>query len=117
LGLIRRNMIHEAHNNASHTITLKIISFHFLAFPGSIHHAIISTHHITTITKENISIAVTNILLRDHISIGKALRAFTLVVLPADSSLLISIQSQMKGTTVFNFIQQHFLVGSQIHFV
>lgn len=110
-------MIHDAHNKASHTITFPIISFHFLAFPGSIHHAVISTHHITTITKENISIAVTNILLSDHISIGKAFRAFTLVVLPADSSLLISIQSHMNGTTVFNCIPQHFWVESQIHFV
>ncbi len=94
-----------------------MISFHDLAFEGSIPQAIMSTHQITIITNENISIAVTNILLSDHISIGKAFRAFTLVVLPADSSLLISIQSHMKGTTVFNCIPQHFWVESQMHFV
>lgn len=108
-------MIHEAHNKASHTITFQIISLHFLALAGSIHHAVISTHHITTITKENISIAVTSILLSDHISIGKALRAFTLVVLFEDSPPSISIQSHMKGTTVLSCIPQHHWEESQTH--
>jgi hypothetical protein len=102
-------------------MTLYIISFHFLKLDSSIHHEIIITHQTTTITNENISIAVTKILLRDHMSIGNAFRAFTLVVLPAEgaeSSLFISIQSQMNGTTVFNLIPQQFQPEElHIHFV
>ena len=80
-----------------------------------IHQAVIITHQATIITNENISIAVTIILLSHHISLGKAFNGVTLVVLAEDESLLISIQSHINGTTVLSSIQQHHCDGSQTH--
>jgi len=117
LGLIRCNIIHEAHNKANPIITFQIISFHFLKLDSFIHQEVINIHHITIITNENISITVIIILLRDHISLGKAFSAFTLVVLFEDAPPSISIQSHMKGTTVFNLIPQHHWDESQTHLV
>lgn len=116
-GLIRRSIIQEAHNNISHITTCLIYFFHSEKLDSFIHHAIIITHQTTTITKDNTSIAVTRILLSHHISLGKAFKGLTLVVLADDHSSDISIQSHIKGTTVFSSIPQHHWDGSQTHLV
>lgn len=116
-GLIRRSIIQDAHNNISHITTCLIYFFHSEKLDSFIHHAIIITHQTTTITKDNTSIAVTRILLSHHISLGNAFKGLTLVVLADDHSSDISIQSHIKGTTVFSSIPQHHWDGSQTHFV
>jgi len=115
---MRRNIIHDAHSKANPMTTFNISFFHSVKlFSWSLIAQVIIIIHATTITtNENISITVTNILLMAHISLGNALSALTLVVLPADVSLLNSIQSQINGITVFNWTQQHHWEESQTHF-
>ena len=111
LGLIKRNMIHDTHNKIKAATTFHIRSLHCAKFHSLIHQLIIITHHTTTIKKEEINTAVITILLSDHISLGNALIGLIL-----ESELIqISIQSHINGTTVFNWIPQHHLDGSQTH--
>jgi hypothetical protein len=106
LGLIRRRIIHDAPKRAKTAITLPTICFQDFTFP-SIHliaPLVILTPATTTITKEKISIAVTSILLKPPISLGKALREVVLVVVQAEGPSFIWIQSPINGTIVFNSI-------------
>lgn len=111
LGLIKRNMIHDTHNKIKAATTFHIRDFHSPKFLSLIHPLIIIIHHITTKRNEKINIAVMVILLSDHISLGNALIGLIL-----ESELIqISIQSHINGTTVFSWIPQHHLDGSQTH--
>ena len=98
-------------------ITFFNIVFHLLKLEFENAHEVIINHAIITIRNENTIIADINIFISHCINSGNAVILVTAVVSHLWESVFSSMQSQINGTTVFNFIQQHLLLESHIHFV
>jgi len=120
LGLISLSISHDAPSSIKAVKTLVSIFFHVVKFCSlATQVTIISPAAITT-KNENISMAVTNILLSHIMRNGNAFSWLTLLLLGSFGSYtlfwdVISIQSPIKGTIVFSCIPQQAMLGLHLH--
>jgi len=115
VGLIRRNITHEAPNNAMAITTWVISFFHCSLFPDDI-----ITPATTIAQKHTINITESNILLIAPSNTGNALTGVTTVLLPSAPLIVVplpySIHLPTNGTLVYKDIpQQLSLDGLQTH--